>query len=301
MVERYLDSIAKSFSGEDVPSVVGDALGACGRWSAVGHCEDGHMVSRTILCGREWCEVCGANNSDAHKRRWVRWLPKAQQLHTLGYMVVTFPPSFRENLHSAAQLSEMGKHLTQVLRSLGFHRGLRRWHYFGDKSTTFHPHLNFILDSGWIPQAELQYIHQIINEAVGIDCVMQYQYTTVTGEMLHILSYVTRATFLQWQWDVELSIDLKGSRNCWAWGKWNGAPVWAIEPTEVDLKPGGVAVLRGQCPHCFKPLTWGKLVHPSSVMALLEPTALGGGLFLLSSTLHLPVSLDPTSPYFRPF
>ncbi|GAI73676.1 unnamed protein product, partial [marine sediment metagenome] len=54
-------------------------------WFIAGECENGHRFAKELVCGKEWCSVCGEDGSTAHMRRFARWLPKAQQLEVMGY------------------------------------------------------------------------------------------------------------------------------------------------------------------------------------------------------------------------
>lgn len=179
---------------------------------------------------------------------------------------MTFPMSIREKLRSVTALSSMAKAVTAMLRKLGFQRGLRRWHFFGDETTTFNPHLNFLLDSGRLSKVVLAYIKREIYELVGENCVVHYQYTSIAAKKFHMLKYVTRPTFLQRQWDEALSYDLKGLRNSWAWGKWDTPFVWDVEPKENTLSPESQAVLAGICPTCSGQLSWTRTVVRSSYL-----------------------------------
>lgn len=264
----YLDCIAKSLETPDIAPPSGGGGAFCGGWAAVGSCALGHAVARTILCGREWCEDCGQKDSDAHRRRWARWLPKARQMRSMGYLVVTFPPAFRAELRTKTGLSDAAKRVTNLLRSLGFSRGLRRWHFFGDESTTYHPHLNYLLDSGRITKAKLESIKVFLLAEFGFDCVIHYQYTTVPAKMMHLLKYVTRPTFLQREWDHELADALYNCRITWAWGKWDTPVQWAMDSARPDVTPQAQAVLRGTCPHCGGELAWARGVTLAAVLKL---------------------------------
>jgi len=150
---HYNDSIAKSFLG--VPG--SDYFNRlCPGYFMIGNCETGHRFSKEIYCGREWCPTCGAKWSEAHQRKFSRWLPKVQQMEQLGYFVIEWPLASRFKLRRKAALMDAGRMVKQVLsgeweierrRQRGerisgqrdgdirmgwFPRGLRRWHFFGD-------------------------------------------------------------------------------------------------------------------------------------------------------------------------
>ncbi|GAI45337.1 unnamed protein product, partial [marine sediment metagenome] len=64
-------------------------------WFIAGECQNGHRFAKELVCGKEWCEVCGEDGSVAHLRRFARWLPKVQQLGVMGYFVFTIPQELR--------------------------------------------------------------------------------------------------------------------------------------------------------------------------------------------------------------
>jgi len=120
-------------------------------WFVPGECENGHRFAKTLVCQKEWCPVCGEDRSIAHNRRWLRWLPKVQQFSSMGYFVFTMPEELRAKYRLKTSkvmvrdgkeiivwthpLAKLSHDIQELLKSFGFSRGLRRWHYFGDKST----------------------------------------------------------------------------------------------------------------------------------------------------------------------
>ncbi len=141
----YLESIANSGLKLKQPAYPG--------WFVAGICEQGeHVFYRMTYCGREWCGVC---REPMHKRRIARWLPKAFQVKSMGYLVVTILPEDRARFRTKAVLSQAGKRATTVIRQL-FRRGLRRWHWFGDKDQDYHPHLNYLVEGGYMSRHELR-------------------------------------------------------------------------------------------------------------------------------------------------
>ena len=146
----YLEATAKSFGARE-PS----AVRRCPGWFCMGLCEDGHQWAKELYCGREWCSSC---RGLVHRRRMARWWDKAQQLHQMGYLVVTFPPEDRQGLRAKVDLAEVGKVATVGVREL-FPRGLRRWHFFGEDhgaGIQYHPHLNYLVDGARLRKAELR-------------------------------------------------------------------------------------------------------------------------------------------------
>lgn|GEM_PF-3068654 len=76
---HYLELVANSYQTKLNPlqKAFEDTSHKCGYWSIMGQCENGHTFAKKIGCGREWCPDC---RQVFEKRRFGRWLPKAQQI-----------------------------------------------------------------------------------------------------------------------------------------------------------------------------------------------------------------------------
>lgn len=295
--DAYLDYLARSSDENDRSSVLAASAGDCGGWTSVGLCESGHGVARKLRCGREWCADCGQKDSDAHKRRWSRWLPKVRQLRRMGYLVVTFPPSERGKLRSKPELSAMARSITDILRVIGFERGLRRWHWFGDESPRYHPHLNFLLDSALVDRNILNTIKSMIAKHVGVPCVVHYQWTDAPKKMMHLLKYVTRPTFLSRSWDEELAEIIYKFRTTWAWGKWQEPPAWSLNTAEEHYSEELNKVSRGQCPDCGDPIRWGRKPIAAWWLTAWDATEIAAGYYRLPHADHPTYTNHPPGPY----
>lgn len=277
----YLDYVAKPSKAAPIEQQRPEE--SCRQWASFATCDEGHMVAKTIFCTREWCPDCGQLDSEAHTRRWVRWLPKAQQLISMGYLVVTFPVPYRQRLRTKEQLTGVASRIKAVLIEFGFVRGLRRWHYFGECpvhpkrerdsdpcrcSRGYHPHLNFLLESGYISPARLEQLKQAIYKEMGFKLVIHYQFTDVPAKMVHLLKYVTRPTFLDRSWDNDLANNLYGHRTTQSWGFWKDSPIWTLEETEEEIPAPILAISRGVCPYCAKILTYSKKVGSVKILEL---------------------------------
>jgi len=199
-------------------------------------------------------------------RRFARWVGKAQQLSTMGYLVFTLPEEVRSRYRSKAKLNELTKrvtggdksqHIEGMLKGMGFDRGLARWHWFGETPGKWHPHLNVVIEAGYLTEGRLQGIQRAWAGILGVDvAVVNYSYTTEIPKMVHILKYVTRATFRDYTWDERMAGALHNFRNMRSWGKWDGTPVWELEG-KAELEP--IAKLEsGLCPVCGEPVSWSR-------------------------------------------
>ena len=122
------------------------AADKCGTYAIITEDISGqHHFAKLLLCGKEWCPVCGENGSKAHNRRIARWLPKFQQISQFGYFVIEFPDRYRKDVtlaYSKKGLQDTTNKVVQVLAGkrqgrkgrVGgyFDRGLIRWHWYGD-------------------------------------------------------------------------------------------------------------------------------------------------------------------------
>lgn len=271
-----LERIANSFQNKK----------KCPSFYVKGTCEQSHMWAKEIFCGREWCMTCGGNWGSAHKRRFARWLPKVMQLRTMGYLVVTIPPEDRQGLRTKADLVEAGKVASKVVRRYFPKRGLRRWHWFGEKPPfRYHPHLNFLLDAGRVNKPVLNALRRDLKMCLGLsrEPQIKYQYTTVVPKMVHALKYVTRSTFLEYDWDSEMAEELFGFRNVAWWGKWIDAPAWIFKPGPGDVDIEAITKLvAGKCPICGSAIKWGG-VEDIRTLRLCDPLSFGGGFHSLRS------------------
>ena len=275
----YLESIAKSIVASNGAGI------KCPGWVVVGECLNGHRFAKELYCGREWCPECGAKWSPVHQRRFARWLPKAQQVSSMGYLVVTFPVSARARLRTKKGLSRVGIAVRKVLQRRGIARGLRRWHWFGEGGQggpPYHPHLNVLVDGGYRGRAWLRGVRREIARLVGErDIVVHYQFSRKPGKMVFWLKYVTRATFLDQTWDEPMANELYNFRNTWSWGKWDGGLVWGEEP---DQELQAVAKLEdGLCPECGEPVEWAKPVAVAW-LKVWQAKPIGGGYYRLDTS-----------------
>lgn len=139
----------------------------------------------------------------------------------------------------------------------------------------YNPHLNVILDG--LYRDDLEAIKAELREAFvcsncgarpGEPCgcppgkrlIVTYKYRKSVAKKLHTLRYIARPTFLAWQWDEELALELKGFRTTswWGYGKWNLPPAWSLERS--DGKTAELLSLeKGECPDCRSKIEWGGL------------------------------------------
>jgi hypothetical protein len=169
----------------------------------------------------------------------------------------------------------------ELLKSHGYSRGLRRWHFFGDKSKKWHPHLNVLVDGTFIAPDKLAKIKADYARLLNTDIVdVNYRYHRTPGTMVHSLKYVTRATFKDWAWEPDIALEIRGFRNMVPWGghdRWNDEPEWDLgdldsgsenEVEGMDIKAVD-SLSRGICPVCGKPVKWGEAL-PFRLLEIID-------------------------------
>ncbi|GAI35740.1 unnamed protein product, partial [marine sediment metagenome] len=129
---------------------------------------------------------------------------------------------------------------------------------------------------------------------------VNYRYRRLPGEKVHILKYVTRATFRDFEWDSDVAMQLHGFRNQLWWGRglWDQEPTWSLEELEGaaredvgELDPRAVESLEsGKCPRCGLLITWSKPVL-IEVLESVEKRSLGAGYWELPPVRPPPAEL----------
>jgi len=170
----------------------------------------GKVFYKALLCGREWCPECGSDGSWVHRRRMASWWDKMMQMNSVGYLVVTMPEELQK--HILSDTVQNAKNILQDIRrywirKLKFEyndfRGLCRYHWVGDDGSKWYPHLNFLLDLGWVDDGVLDrwrsdYLRWIESKydltIKAKTTVIWYNYAGSTGQKVHWLKYITRST-----------------------------------------------------------------------------------------------------------
>ena len=362
LYKDYVDTSSKmdfDWPKTDADRLEGRPWPGCAKWVLPGQCENGHRFARVLLCGQEWCLECGRDWSWIHQRRFARWLPKAMQIKNMGYWVIEWPLASRCKLRSKLPLSDMGKRVKGAFQALGYARGLRRWHFFGDyagliggvevgldelripylkafnslikafaemdgfdlvlnanqgtifwsrpggkcarvvarlvadfaktyglhlkpySSIKLNAHENVLVDGRYLSKSKLKsekaFLRQVLGEP---QLIVNYHYRKSVAEKVHTLKYVTRATFLDKEWDKEMADKLFNFQNANYWGKWADPPVWELRQGEGEL--GAVESLEsGICPDCGEPIHWSRPVEIAFLKTQGPVGDLGAGYFRL--------------------
>jgi len=255
-----------------------------------GVCEECHHWAKECICNREWCEEgdgrCGGDGGAAHQRRKARWFPKARKIGGMGRFVPTIPPEVREQYRTQEALGALGTAAKRMFQRHGYKRGLRRWHFFGedhqghglqgDGLPPYHPHLEVLVDGGWLRRKELGAIKRswakiLKVPAHRINVFYEYIQPSDIRRKLHRVGYALRPTFTDWRWDEPLAYELIGFHNAQTWGSkadWDGPDLWEVPEGESDGSGSLEALEEGRCPIDGTPIKWGGLIN---IRNLREP------------------------------
>ncbi|MBT9141575.1 MAG: hypothetical protein DDT30_02175 [Dehalococcoidia bacterium] len=177
-------------------------------------------------------------------------------MRDMGYFVIEWPLDSRHKLHSKQAMSDMGKRVKGAFQALGYDRGLRRWHFFGEYTDKFNPHINVLVESAYLSERRLEnikaYLRLVLDEP---DLIVNYSYRQTVARKVHSLKYITRATFLDSSWDSWLANDLFNFQNTNYWGRWKDAPVWEMSRGQDSAK-ALESLESGKCPHCGTHIRW---------------------------------------------
>lgn len=256
VVKHYNEYVDTSSRGDDLR---GKPWPDCAKWTLPGECENGHWWTKVLLCGQEWCRTCGENWSWIHRRRFARWVAKAQQMDIMGYWVIEWPLASRDKLHTKGALSAMGKRVKGAFQALGYDRGLRRWHFFGETGDVYNPHINVLVDGRYLKGERLESVKAFLRHVLGEpDLIVNYHYRRAPAAKVHTLKYVLRATFLDEAWDEELARELHNFQNTNYWGKWEGEMKWELKRQDDGEITKVKQLEHSICPDCGKPIKWGQ-------------------------------------------
>lgn len=235
-----------------------------------GVCGNGHTFYKGVFCGREYCPDCGRNGSLSHQRRVIRWNPKAQEMNSLRYLVITVPESVRPKFMHTEVLRGFRVAVKRKLKRMGNERGLMRYHFFGDcpacdgagcrtckgtgAGTKFHPHLNILMEGGFMSPADFKLFRTELNAFLVryfksltgkvVNPVFHLQYAVTPEDKAHKVKYVTRSTFRIF--DHAAARVLKGFRSSQVWGQWPDHCKSEYNPREAEV------LEHGNCPCCKK-------------------------------------------------
>jgi hypothetical protein len=207
----------------------------------------------------------------------------------MSYFTLTIPENVREKYRSKKAMRELSRKVIEMFKDYGYIRGLLRWHWFGDSGKKWHPHINVLVDGGYVKEKELESIKADYAKILGVDvAVLNHKYKRSPIEMAECLRYVTRATFLDSDWDYVMAHEIYNFRNMVVWGKfeWNGDDKWALPgKARVDRDSGEIIDVKAieLILNKIDPETGEKLryvgVLPYRLLELVDKKSYGAGYY----------------------
>ena len=283
----YLDCIDKGIFGE-AKSCLPPSVKKCGQWSAVGQCENGHRFRKILYCGKPYHADC---RDIIHRRKIARCLSKVQQFEAMGYWVIRPPWELMPLLRSKKSRAWFTTRCWKALEAVGYRRGGCFKHDFGEKSTKYAFHFNALVDGEYLEPEVLDDLCRKLRRLIyprsvirkwGDKLAVHYSYKKTRAEMMQALSYCTKPTFKDIDWDRQLADALNGERYSVWWGRWDESPKWQLDESAKKLQ-SLVSLEKGICPKCGRPVIWDKHPLPSLLIDLESPVDIGNGYGILST------------------
>jgi len=213
-------------------------------------------------------------------------------LEKVGYLVATVPAGLRERFYDIKVLKDFKEYWKRKIKRDLYKdgkepRGLIRYHWAGEDGTTWKPHLNILIEQGWIPEAQLeQWRHDLkfwFKNYFKLDRApapnIFYRYTNKDGEKYHKIKYITRATMLRFP-DIKTKDfffkDLKNFKNTTLFGKFP-----KCEPVEL---PEQKIYLHNRCIETGQKITWKYYIKDlSKVVSKSKLQDKGLGIFYVEA------------------
>ena len=158
--------------------------------------EKKHYFVKRIRCNREICPVCGQLDSELHRRRWQRAWPRLMWVENLGYVTLTLPVEYREQLFNKEKFKALFRAAWETVDEVfsGYFEtaqgGLVVSHFFGDQGDRFNPHFNVLFSTtGRVSEGVLDRLREVWRrkffEVIGEDIlegektfVVYYEYSS---------------------------------------------------------------------------------------------------------------------------
>jgi len=144
-------------------------------------------------------------------------------MNSVGYFVFEVPLVLRPYFLRVSALRDARRYLVRLIARELHTRGLSRYHWYGEgngdefadtlsKPAKFHPHLNMLIDHGFIGKKQLKRIRRLWSKWLYRYCgrhyhktaPVYYRYYRAPGKRYHLARYVSRPTF---KWLTESNVD----------------------------------------------------------------------------------------------
>jgi hypothetical protein len=164
-----------------------------------------------------------------HRRKVGRLWARFMSLETWGYFVGTIPHYIDRKYIlkrvDAKALDYMSTSLKRYMKRQGYKVGISAWHFSGDKQKglNYNPHINVVIEEGFLPEHQLEKLKNAWSKIVckvlkmpKIQVVSYYEYTQDRNKAVHLIKYITRATYFGSDRNIRKIIT--GFRNIRTWG-----------------------------------------------------------------------------------
>jgi hypothetical protein len=195
----YSKILKDIYENQSVIELIENIQSYCGKYAITFICNEGHRIAKAIYCQSEFCEICGQENSKAHKRRVARILNYVLSFDSIGYFVFTLPVEVRIKFLNNKKIKiKIQRGIKNILKKYNIELYVGRWHWFGDPpkkknvKMKFNPHLNILANSSRLSKEDIDNIRleytNLINKIFDTNyknCDFQYQFYDVVRENLN--------------------------------------------------------------------------------------------------------------------
>lgn len=140
-------------------------------------------------------------------------------------------------------------------------------------TSIYNPHFNILVNGSYVKKEIIEKMRFELSNLIDIPLEktnLNLKYYLSKSKKMHILQYILRSTFLDRDWDYNLSIELERFRNCVVWGSkkdWQKLTYkWDIEPNKSKIEKEIKKIFQEKiCPCCGEKLIFEKtisVIHP---------------------------------------
>lgn len=169
-------------------------------------CENGHDFYFRKYCGREYCPICGANDSYYHNRRVMRAAEHFIWAVTWGNLTFTMPKEISQQRLGKTRLRKLQDLAWQVTERILKTEGASvTVHLLGEKSEGLHVHFEVLFmrigcfNKGLIKKSRLKAIKKVwallLNKEFNLSLAstdVRYSFAATQPKKWHKLSYIHR-------------------------------------------------------------------------------------------------------------
>jgi hypothetical protein len=133
---------------------------------------------------------------------------------SVGHLVITSPLELRAVWQNKDELRKAANTMVDFLKGEGFKKGFYNWHFAGEQSRRFYPHLHIVIPSGYIGSKRLGRIRNFVRDLWGIK-VFYYGYIREYDKLEHLVRSILKPTL-----DKQDEVSVDEWRDFQSWGFW---------------------------------------------------------------------------------